>query len=194
MRAPPASTALPGSHHLSLEFHALLGGLSLPGNPERIPQLLVLLILSTHRDRASEKEKLNGLRGDKLSPELGRYNVSLVSVLGKRLCFFDTAPPKKNQHTLAYFSSSAVCHIERPFVSFFIIFRYREIIHKQEHQLNLKLDSNNTALPVAPLQPAQSVLYLLPGKNTTLRTLWLTQRPNLRLVGVLGGRDHGVSK
>ena len=45
-----ASVIPPGRHHLPQEFHALLllGGLPLPGYPERTS--LLLLPLSTHRD------------------------------------------------------------------------------------------------------------------------------------------------
>ena len=43
-----ASIIPPGRHHLSQEFHALLGGLPLPGYLERTSHLL--LPLSTHRD------------------------------------------------------------------------------------------------------------------------------------------------
>ena len=49
-----ASIVQPGRHHLLQEFHALLGGLPLPGYPERTS--LLLLPLSTYRDKTSEQK------------------------------------------------------------------------------------------------------------------------------------------
>ena len=59
--------------------------------------------------------------------------------------------------------------------------------HTHEHKSNLKLQSkNNTALLVAPIESAQSLLYSLSGKDTTTQTLRLTHRLDLRLIDALG--------
>ena len=47
-----ASIVPPGRHHLPQEFHALLGGLPLPGSPGRTS--LLLLPLSTYIDSSPE--------------------------------------------------------------------------------------------------------------------------------------------
>ena len=59
--------------------------------------------------------------------------------------------------------------------------------HTHEHKSNLKFRSKNkTALLVAPIESAQSLVYSLSGKDTTTQTLRLTHRLDLRLNDVLG--------
>ena len=69
--------------------------------------------------------------------------------------------------------------------SLFILYIGR---HKQDHNVHLKLQSNNnSALLVAPVEPAQSLLYSLSGEESTTQALRLTHRLDFRLIVVLGG-------
>ena len=64
---------------------------------------------------------------------------------------------------------------------------------QQQHQKNTKLtylvlQSNNNAAPlIASIQSAQNLPYLLSGKDTTMQTLRLSHKLDLRLIGVSGG-------
>ena len=73
------------------------------------------------------------------------------------------------------------------FTCFLLCIIYRHT-HKQEHnKANLNLHSNDIALLEAPLKSAQSLAYLLSGKDKTIQTLRPTHGLDLSLIGVLGG-------
>ena len=122
------------------------------------------------------------------APRFSQPRVRCSRLLYKELSSFDMAPFKTCETFLGMSYLWQLCCFKQEVSTCFLhCIRYHHT-HTHEHKSNLKLQSkNNTALLVAPIESAQSLLYSLSGKDTTAQTLRLTHRLDLRLIGVLSG-------